>query len=238
MIIENNFFIDTHLFFKKVSKKFILPNIGKLNKIDISDKPDLSKVTKFDLLVENELIEYFNKCNFNNIISEENSSNLLKENSYLTIDPIDGTRNFINGINKVVIMVSYIENESSIFSIIYDPVEDLFYHTHNNLIYKNFIEIKYSRYEKHIGFLGDHAKIYFKDYVSNPIEKKRSRSIGYDVLEVLEGKRSFMTIYGSKIWDLFPAMSFLKILNFKTNLPNMNFDYTKLDEKIIFYAEL
>jgi fructose-1,6-bisphosphatase/inositol monophosphatase family enzyme len=135
-------------------------------------------------------------------------------------------------------MVSYIENESSIFSIIYDPVEDLFYHTHNNFIYKNFIEIKYSKYEKHIGFLGDHAKIYFKDYVSNPIEKKRSRSIGYDVLEVLEGKRSYMTIYGSKIWDLFPAMSFLKILNFKTNLPNMNFDYTKLDEKIIFYAEL
>jgi fructose-1,6-bisphosphatase/inositol monophosphatase family enzyme len=178
------------------------------------------------------------KCNFNNIISEEHSSNLLKENSYLTIDPIDGTRNFINGVNKVVIMVSYIENESSIFSIIYDPVEDLFYHTHNNLIYKNFIEIKYSKYEEHIGFLGDHAKIYFKDYVSNPIEKKRSRSIGYDVLEVLEGKRSFMTIYGSKIWDLFPAMSFLKILNFKTNLPNMNFDYAKLDEKIIFYAEL
>ena len=238
MIIDNNFFKDTHLFFKQVSKKFILPNIGKLHKIDISDKPDFSKVTKFDLLVEDELVEYFKKCNFNNIISEEHSSNLLKANSYLTIDPIDGTRNFINGVNKVVIMVSYIENESSIFSIIYDPVEDLFYHTHNNFIYKNFIEIKYSRYEKHIGFLGDHAKIYFKDYVSNPIEKKRSRSIGYDVLEVLEGKRSFMTIYGSKIWDLFPAMSFLKILNFKTNLPNMNFDYTKLDEKIIFYAEL
>ena len=77
-----------------------------------------------------------------------------------------------------------------------------------------------------------------KDYVSDTIEKKRSRSIGYDVLEVVEGKRSFMTIYGSKIWDLFPAMSFLKILNFKTNLPNMKFDYTKLDEKIIFYAEL
>ena len=47
-----------------------------------------------------------------------------------------------------------------------------------------------------------------------------------------------MTIYGSKIWDLFPAMSFLKILNFKTNLPNMKFDYSKLDETIIFYAEL
>ena len=238
MIIKSNFFIDTHSFFKQVSEKFILPNIGNLNISEVSDKPDFSKVTKFDLIIENELVKYFHKWDFNNIISEEHSSTLLDENKYLTIDPIDGTRNFINGIHKVVIMVSYIENENSIFSIIYDPVEDLFYHTFNNLIYKNFTEIKYFKYEKHIGYLGEHAKIYFKDYVFNTIEKKRSRSIGYDVLEVIEGKRSFMTIYGSKIWDLFPAMSFLKILNFKTNLPNMKFDYAKLDEKIIFYAEL
>ena len=59
MIIKSNFFKDTHLFFKKVSKKFILPNIGNLNKIDVSYKPDFSKVTIFDLLVENELVEYF-----------------------------------------------------------------------------------------------------------------------------------------------------------------------------------
>ena len=238
MIIDINFFIEAQIFFKEVSKKYILPNIGNLNIRDVSDKPDYSKVTKFDLIVENELIEFFKKWNFHNIISEENSSTLLKEQTYLTIDPIDGTRNFINGVNKVVIMVSYIENESSIFSIIYDPVEDLFYHTFKNVIFKNFNEIKHSKYKDHIGYLGDHAKIYFKDYVSNTIEKKRSRSIGYDVLEVIEGKRSFMTIYGSKIWDLFPAMSFLKILNFKTNLPNMKFDYAKLDEKIIFYAKL
>ena len=61
MIIDNNFFKDTHLFFKQVSKKFILPNIGKLNKRDVSEKPDFSKVKKFDLLVENKLVEYFNK---------------------------------------------------------------------------------------------------------------------------------------------------------------------------------
>ena len=238
MIIDINFFMEAQIFFKEVSKKYILPNIGNLKIRDVSEKPDYSKVTKFDLIVENELIEFFKKWNFHNIISEENSSTLLKEQTYLTIDPIDGTRNFINGVNKVVIMISYIENEVSIFSIIYDPVKDLFYHTYDNVIYKNFVEIKNYKYENHIGYLGDHAKIYFKDYVSNTIEKKRSRSIGYDVIEVIEGKRSFMTIYGSKIWDLFPAMSFLKILNFKTNLPNMKFDYSKLDETIIFYAEL
>ena len=57
MIIKSNFFKDTHSFFKQVSKKFILPNIGNLNKSDVFDKPDFSKVTKFDLLVENELVE-------------------------------------------------------------------------------------------------------------------------------------------------------------------------------------
>ena len=86
MIIDNNFFKDTHLFFKHVSKKFILPNIGKLNQKDVSDKPDFSKVTKFDLLVEKELVEYFNKWNFINIISEEHSSSLLKENNYQKIN--------------------------------------------------------------------------------------------------------------------------------------------------------
>ena len=238
MTIDQSFFKDTQIFLKKISSEYILPNIGTLKKNDVSDKPDYSKVTKYDLLVEKELIKFFNNKGFNHIISEEHSSDLLKEENYLTIDPIDGTRNFINGINKVVMMVSYIVNESSIFSIIYDPVRDIFYHTFSGIIYKNFQKVDHIIYKSHIGYLGDHAKIYFKDYVSQTTEKKRSRSIGYDVIEVIEGQRSFMTIYGSKIWDLFPAMSFLKILNFETNLPNMKFDYSKLDEKIIFYAKI
>ncbi len=238
MTIDDNFFLEVHSFFKKISSQYIIPNIGNLNKDEVSDKPDNSKVTKYDLVIEKELINFFNRNGFKNIISEEYSSSLLDLNDYLTIDPIDGTRNFINGINKVVMMVSYIDNHESIFSIIYDPINNIFYHTYKNSIYKNFNLVNKVQYNKHIGFLGDHAKIYFKDLISNITEKKRSRSIGYDVIEVIEGKRTFMTIYGSKIWDLFPAMSFLKILKFKSNLPDMNFDYSKLNEKIIFYAEI
>ena len=80
--------------------------------------------------------------------------------------------------------------------------------------------------------------IKFDFIISSYTEKLRSRSIGYDVIEAIEGERSFLTVYGSKIWDLFPAMSFLKLLNFETNLPNMEFDYSKLEKKIIFYANL
>ena len=65
------------------------------------------------MIIENELIQFFKEKGFENIISEENNSDLFAYNQFLTIDPIDGTRNFINGINKVVIMVSFIKDNKS-----------------------------------------------------------------------------------------------------------------------------
>ena len=238
MMINNKFFLETHSFLKKIAIDIIIPNIGKLSKNEVSTKKDNSKVTSYDVIIENELIDYFKNIGFSNIISEEGNSELIKKNEYLTVDPIDGTRNFINGINKVAIMLSFIKSNHCEFAIIYDPIGDVFYHTHKNSIFKNHKQIKPQNYSNQIGFLGEHAKIYFKDIISSYTEKLRSRSIGYDVIEVIEGERSFLTVYGSKIWDLFPAMSFLKLLNFETNLPNMEFDYSKLEKKIIFYANL
>ena len=238
MIINESFFVKTHSFFKDVSKKYLLPNLGNLENNQISEKSDNSLVTEFDLIIENELIQYFRKNGFENIISEENNSELLGYNQYLTIDPIDGTRNFINGINKVVVMVSYINSNKSIFSIIYDPVQNNFYHSFKNKILKNHNFVSPKKYYHHVGFLGSHAKNFFKNEISEYTEKMRSRSIGYDVIEILEGDRSFMTIYGSKIWDLFPAMSFLKNLNFNSNLDSFDFDFNILNKKIIFYAKI
>ena len=238
MIIDENFFDKTHSFFKDVSKEYLLPNLGNLQKDQISEKSDNSLVTKFDLIIENELIQYFKEYGFENIISEENNSELLGYNQFLTIDPIDGTRNFINGINKVVIMVSFIDSNKSIFSIIYDPIKNNFYHSFDNKIFKNHKLISPKKYYHHIGFLGSHAKEFFKNEISEYTEKMRSRSIGYDVIEILEGNRTFMTIYGSKIWDLFPAMSFLKNLNFNSNLKTFDFNFKILNKKIIFYAKI
>ena len=238
MIINNTFFLDTHAYLKKIASDIIIPKIGNLNEDEVSTKFDNSKVTSYDVIIENELIEYFKKIGFTNIISEEGNSDLIKDDEYLTVDPIDGTRNFINGINKVAIMLSFIKNTKCEFAIIYDPIADIFYHTFNQSIFKNHKQIKPQIYSNQIGFLGDHAKVYFKDIITSYTEKIRSRSIGYDVIEAIEGERSFLTVYGSKIWDLFPAMSFLKLLNFDTNLTDMEFDYSKLEKKIIFYANL
>ena len=70
MTIDDTFFREVHSFFKDLSRKYIIPHIGKLNESDISDKPDNSKVTKYDLIVEEELITFFKSRGFQNIISE------------------------------------------------------------------------------------------------------------------------------------------------------------------------
>ena len=135
MIIDNNFFLDVHSYLKKLAKEIIIPKIGKLNNNEVSTKSDNSKVTSYDVIIENDLIKYFNNFGFKNIISEEGNSKLIKNSEYLTVDPIDGTRNFINGINKVAIMISFIKNTQCVFAIIYDPIADIFYHTFNHLYF-------------------------------------------------------------------------------------------------------
>ena len=137
-------------------------------------------------IIENELILYFKENGFTNIISEENNSKLLGYDKYLTIDPIDGTRNFINGINKVVIMVSFIDNNKCIFSIIYDPVQNNFYHSFKNKIFKNHKLISPKKYPNHIGFLGSHAKEFFKN--ENPSTKNNSTPPKYTIPKYFDFK--------------------------------------------------
>ena len=67
MMIDNNFFLDTHIFLKKIATDIIIPNIGKLSENEVSTKEDNSKVTSYDVIIENELIEYFKNNGFSNI---------------------------------------------------------------------------------------------------------------------------------------------------------------------------
>ena len=83
MMIDNNFFLDTHTFLKKIASDIIIPNIGKLSENEVSTKEDNSKVTSYDVIIENELIEYFKKIGFSNIISEEGNSELLSSDIIL-----------------------------------------------------------------------------------------------------------------------------------------------------------
>ena len=56
MMIDNNFFLDTHTFLKKIATNIIIPNIGKLKENEVSTKDDNSKVTTYDVIIELSLI--------------------------------------------------------------------------------------------------------------------------------------------------------------------------------------
>ena len=59
MIIDKKFFKDVHSYFRTIAENIIIPKIGKLNENEISTKSDNSKVTSYDVVIENELIKYF-----------------------------------------------------------------------------------------------------------------------------------------------------------------------------------
>ena len=238
MIINNQFFNDVRNFLKKLSEEYLLPNAGNLDQLNITTKDDNSKVTQFDLILENELLSFFNQKGFHSIVSEETNNQLSNDRCYLTIDPIDGTKNFIDGIKKFVIMISYIENNSSIFSIIYNPSNDNFYHSYKNKIFKNFNILNNFAYSELIGYLSNNARLYYKDLISCYREIPRSRSIGYDIIEIIEGERSLISFYRCKIWDLFPALSFLLNINFKSNVSDLDFNLNTLNTGLIFYAKI
>ena len=114
MIIDVNFFDKTHSFFKDVSKEYLLPNLGNLKKDQISEKSDNSLVTQYDLIIENELIQYFKEKGFVNIISEENideetiNEHLYTENSK-NVDLLIRTGGEFRVSNFLLWQISYAE---------------------------------------------------------------------------------------------------------------------------------
>ena len=240
MIIDNNFFLNLHSYLCEISEKYILPNIGKIELSNIKTKPDNSKATIHDLEIENLLINYFKKIGFNSFIAEESfPNNFNDKKNFLTLDPIDGTRNFINGLNKVAIMISYIEDENLIFSIIHNPINNDFYHLFNNNIFKNFNLHSLKQHDQHIGFLNENGLNKFSNILGSFKVQDKSSSIGYDMIQILEGDRSFIPIHKGRIWDIFPVLGFLEQMNFKSLYnKDLKFNFDLSNDSFFYYAKI
>ncbi len=83
-------------------------------------KSDGSIVTEYDLLIDKKLSENLHKIGNCPILSEEHKEDI--GNTYFVIDPIDGTHNFSIALDFFGIMVSYIFEKTTMFSIIYLPM--------------------------------------------------------------------------------------------------------------------
>jgi len=111
----------------------------------IDQKSDGSFVTSADLESQNIIIYYLRKIfqDSISIVSEEMSQDLcqkLRENqTYIVIDPIDGTEYFIKE-SDFLINLAIIENKEVTFGAIAVPKDGIIYYTKDNSLFKYNIE--------------------------------------------------------------------------------------------------
>lgn len=120
----------------------------------VDEKKDGSPVTQADLQVNDILIEKLtNKFPDIPILSEENTYPKEIPNLFWLIDPLDGTKEFINKSGEFTINVALVENMQSIFGYVAAPAidkiwlseEKIFKESQKKSIYNDSIVIVQSR---------------------------------------------------------------------------------------------
>ena len=96
-------------------------------------KSDNTPLTQADKISHNLITEALKKITPNVPILSEESENIpfaIRKDwdSYWLIDPLDGTRDFLDGTREFCISIAYIENNYPVFGLIYAPFDKIHYY--------------------------------------------------------------------------------------------------------------
>ena len=216
-----NFFANL---FADVSKKIIIPYFNNLKLSQIEQKSDESD---FVTLADKNTEEYLAKKLINNfqnikIIGEESSFinnlnyNNINEGYYWTIDPIDGTKNYIKSNKNFCSMISLVYKKAPIAAFIYFPISNVMtfafknhgtykYDLKNKFLKKLIINFKFD-------FLGTGgAKGIPEVYRSNIIKRLKEHtkrifigSAGIETIYLVNNKVNFIIHGRVTPWDHAP----------------------------------
>lgn len=179
------------------------------------DKGDL--VTNFDYEIEKYICKQINK-NFPDfdIVSEEfNSKNKITKNCF-TVDPIDGTINFVHGLPLWAIQIACIKNGKTCASVIYLPkFNELFYADDKNA-YLNGKIIHVNNLELNKNLITIEGKEKIKLAVDDETQKVTSkiRIVGCAAIDFawVACGRTCGTIFSkSTVWDYIPGQHLVEM---------------------------
>ena len=106
------------------------------DEIIVNSKEDKSPITQADINSNEIIVKRLKKLESNIPILTEESVVEWKNRkdwiNYWLIDPLDGTKEFINRNGEFTVNISLIENNYPIFGIIYSPVKSLLYYALKN----------------------------------------------------------------------------------------------------------
>jgi myo-inositol-1(or 4)-monophosphatase len=129
----------------KEAGDFLLGNFGKISKIE--SKGDRNLATNLDKEAEKIIVDkIIAKFPSHGILAEEGGSTGLDKDYIWIIDPLDGTHNFIRGINIFGVSIGVIHKGLFIAGVIYMPVEkELYLGEKGSGAYKNSKRIYVSK---------------------------------------------------------------------------------------------
>lgn len=145
MSIENNEIINTARNAAKKAGDFLLQNFGNVGEVIV--KGDRNLATDLDKAAEKMIVDdILTVFPDHNVLGEEEEYE-QKESEYLWIvDPLDGTHNFIRGINIFGVSVGLWFKNEFIAGVVYMPVDDEMYYAYKGMgAYKNGKAISVSK---------------------------------------------------------------------------------------------
>ena len=208
-----------------LANEFIM-NIFNKSNIDIKLKKDQSPVTEADIGAHNILVKKLGEI-FPNIpiVSEEDDSSHISIpknfRRYWIIDPLDGTKEFINGRYDFTCNVGLIENERPSLGIVSIPAKNLVYLGRQKIgAYKinqkrEFIPIKYSsikgltRIVASKSHLNQETKAFIKEIKTKVDMVQAGSSLKF--LKIAEGEADIYPRLGpTSEWDTAAAHAILE----------------------------
>ena len=214
----------------QVSKEIILPLYGKLRKDQISFK---SRLDDFVTIADKNSEEFLkpkllNLIKGSNFIGEESYSEIdyfdnLVSDYTRTCDPIDGTYNYVNNLDKFCTMISLCKSKVPIASWLYFPIFNIFCYSYLNssVIFsddKSKIKIFRKKNElqfeviKGVNFIEDNL---FKDFYPQKDKNgftvaKNIRCAGFQIVALVCGKIDYLHHKYITPWDHSPVFNLAK----------------------------
>ncbi|MBL42589.1 MAG: 3'(2'),5'-bisphosphate nucleotidase [Rhodospirillaceae bacterium] len=231
MIIQNDIFVEILNIAFSAGKSILEV---KKNKIDVNYKNDKSPITNADRQANDIIMKKLRVLTPEiEIISEENKNNpLISSDIFWMIDPLDGTKEFINGSDDFTVNIGLIKNKIPIFGLIYAPSKDITYYTKNNCSYillnKNSekkIETKKNKLKYEIALMSNsHNNKDTEDFINNnaiPSVKKVGSSLKFCL--VASGEGDIYPRFGRTMeWDTAAGQAIVEAAGGKVELLNGN----------------
>ena len=202
----------------------VIREIYESGKFTTSIKSDNSPVTTADEKA-NEIILRALEQRFPKIpaISEESENRVLEIGKYFIIDPLDGTKGFLNKTNNFTVNIAFINDWKPELGVIYSPISgELFYTSQNQESFKyNFLKksqkVRLSRKHKNreiitfissdTNFIGRESKILKDGFEHNTL--KIGSSIKF--CRLAEGNADIYPRFGRTMeWDTAAGHAILK----------------------------